>query len=60
MCCNMKKRSKMAMSMMGMGMAMMAGMMMGRCMNNRINSSKKSIRRFGMMNKPDESDLQKV
>ena len=60
MCCNMKKRCKMAMSMMGMGMAMMAGMMMGRCINNRMNSNKKSMRRFGMMKKSDESDLQKA
>ena len=45
---------------MGMGMAMMAGMMMGNCMNNRRNSNKKSVRRFGMMKKSDESDLQKA
>jgi len=48
------------MAMIGMGMAMMAGMMMGSCMNNRMNSNKKSMRRFGMMKKSDESDLQKV
>ena len=47
-------------AMMGMGMAMMTGMMMGSCMNNRMNSNKKSVRRFGMMNKSDESDLQKA
>ena len=47
-------------AMMGMGMAMMAGMMIGSCMNNRMNSNKKSIRRFGMMKKSDESDLQKA
>ena len=47
-------------AMMGMGMAMMAGMMMGNCMNNRMNSNKKSMRSFGMMNKSDESDLQKA
>ena len=45
---------------MGMGMAMMAGMMMGNCMNNRMYSNKKSMRRFGMMKKSDESDLQKA
>ena len=50
----------MGMVMMGMGMAMMAGMMIGSCMNNRINSNKKSVRRFGMMKKSDESDLQKA
>ena len=44
----------------GMGMAMMAGMMMGSCMNNRMNSNKKPMRRFGMMKKSDESDLQKA
>ena len=49
----------MGMAMMGMGMAVMAGMMMGSCLNNRMNSSKKPMRRFGMMNKSDESDLQK-
>ena len=47
------------MAMMGMGIAMMAGMMMGRCMNKRMNSNKKSMRRLGMMKKSDESDLQK-
>ena len=47
------------MAMIGMGVTMMAGMMMGRCMNNRINTSKKPMRRFGMMNKAYESDLQK-
>ena len=59
MCCNMKRCSTVSMAMMGMGMAMMAGMMMGSCLNNRMNSNKKSMRRFGMMKKSDESDLQK-
>ena len=59
-CCNMKRGPMMGMAMIGMGMAMMVGMMMGSCLNNRMNSSKKSMRRFGMMNKPDESDLQKA
>jgi len=56
----MKRSSTVAMAMMGMGMAMMAGMMMGSCLNNRMNSNKKLMRRFGMMKKSDESDLQKV
>ena len=60
MCCNMKRAPMMGMAMMGMGMAMMAGMMMGRCINNRMNSNKKLKRRFGMMKKSDESDLQKA
>ena len=62
MCCNMKRSSKVAMAVMGMGMgmAMMAGMMMGSCLNNRMNSNKKSMRRFGMMKESDESDLQKA
>ena len=50
----------MGIAVMGMGMAMMAGMMMGRCINERMNSNKKSMRRFGMMKKSDESDLQKA
>ena len=50
----------MGMAMMGMGMAMMAGMMMESYLNNRMNSNKKSMRRFGMMKKSDESDLQKA
>ena len=50
----------MGMAMMGMGMAMMVGMMMGSCLNTRMNSNKKSVRRFGMMEKSDESDLQKA
>ena len=60
MCCKMKSGPMMEITMMGMGMAMMAGMMMGCCLNNRMNSNKKSVRRFGMMNKSDESDLQKA
>ena len=60
MCCNMKRSSTVAMVMMGMGTAMMAGMMMGICLNNRMNYNKKLMRRFGMMNKSDESDLQKA
>ena len=60
MCCKKNWRPLMVMAMMGMGMAMMAGMMMGNCMNNRTNSNKKSMRRFGMMKKSDESDLQKA
>ena len=50
----------MGMAMMGMGMAMMTGMMIGSCLNNRMNSNKKSMKRFGMMKKSDESDLQKA
>ena len=50
----------MGMAMMGLSMAMMAGMMMGSCMNNRMNSNKKPMKRFGMMKKSDESDLQKA
>ena len=60
MCCNMKRGPMMGMAMIGMGMAMMAGMMMGICLNNYTNSNKKSMRRFGMMKKSDESDLQKA
>ena len=60
MCCNMKSNPVMDMAVMGMGVAMMAGMMMGGCMNNRINSNKKSMRRFGMTKKSDESNLQKA
>ena len=60
MCCNMKKGPMIGIAMMGMGMAMMAGMMMGSCLNNRMNSHKKLMRRFGMMKKSDESDLQKA
>ena len=60
MCCNMKRGPMIGIAMMGMGMAMMAGMMMGSCLNNRMNSNKKTIRRFGMMKKSDESDLQKA
>ena len=41
MCYNMKRSSTVAMAMMGMGIAMMAGMMMGSCLNNRMNSNKK-------------------
>ena len=50
----------MGMAMMGMGMAMMAGMMMGIYIKNCMYSNKKSMKRFGMMKKSDESDLQKA
>ena len=60
MCFNMKRGPMMGIAMMGISMSMMAGMMMGSCMKNRMNSNKKSVRRFGMMNKSDESDLQKA
>ena len=62
MCCNMKRGPMIGIAMMGMGMmaGMMAGMMMGSCMKNHMNSNKKSVRRFGMMKKSDESDLQKA
>ena len=60
MFCNMKRDPLIGLAMMGMGMAMMAGMMMGSCLNNHINSNKKSMRRFWMMKKSDESDLQKA
>lgn len=60
MCCNMKRSPIIGMAVMGMGMAMLAGMMMGSCMNNCMDSNKKSMRRFGMMKKSDESDLQKA
>ena len=60
MCCNMKRGPMMGMAMMGMGIAMLAGMMMGSCMSNSRNSNKKLMRRFGMMKKSDESDLQKA
>ena len=60
MCCNMKSGPMIGIAMMGMGMAMMAGMMMGSCLDNRMNSNKKSMKRFGMMKKSDESDLQKA
>ena len=53
MCCKMKRGPM-------MGIAMMAAMMMGSCLNNRMNSNKKSMKRFGMMKKSDESDLQKA
>ena len=46
-------------AMMGMGMAMMAGMMMVSCLN-RMNSNKKLMMRLWMMKKSDESDLQKA
>ena len=60
MCCNMKRGPMMGVAMMGISMAMMAGTMIGSCMKNRVNSNKNLVRRFGMMNKSDESDLQKA
>ena len=40
MCCNMNKGPVIRIAMMGMGMAMLAGMMMGSYMKNRMNSDK--------------------
>ena len=60
MCCKTKMGPMMGMALMGMGVAMIAGMMMGNCIDNRMNSGKKSMKRFGMMKKSDESDLQKA
>ena len=60
MCCNMKRSPMIGIAMMGMGMAMMAGMMMRSCLNNSMSLNKKTVRKFGMMKKSDESNLQKA
>ena len=54
MYCDMKKQgSMMGMAMMGMGMAMMMGMMMGSCATRQMMDKSSKMRKFGMKNSGD-------
>ena len=58
MYCNMKKSgSMMGMAMMGMGMAMMMGMMMGSCATRKMMDKSSKMRKFSMKKKTEDSEM---
>ena len=58
MYCDMKKQgSMMGMAMMGMGMAMMMGMMMGSCANRQMMDKSSKMRKFGMKKNSEDSEM---
>ena len=58
MYCDMKKQgSMMGMAMMGMGMAMMMGMMMGSCATRQMMDKPSKMRKFGMKKNPEDSEM---
>ena len=58
MYCDMKKQgSMMGMAMMGMGMAMMMGMMMGSCATRQMMDKSSKTRKFGMKKNSDDSEM---
>ncbi len=58
MYCNMKKSgSMMGMAMMGMGMAMMMGMMMGSCATRQMMDKSSNMRKFGMKKNSEHSKM---
>ena len=58
MYCNMKKQgSMMGMAMMGMGMAMMMGMMMGACATRQMMDKSSKMRKFGMKKNSGDSEM---
>ena len=58
MYCDMKKLgSMMGMAMMGMGMAMMMGMMMGSCATRQMMDKSSKIRKFGMKKNSEDSEM---
>ena len=58
MYCDMKKQgSMMGMAMMGMGMAMMMGMMMGSCATRQMMDKSSKMRKFGMKKNLEDSDM---
>ena len=58
MYCNTKKSgSMMGMAMMGMGMAMMMGMMMGACATRQLMDKSSKTRKFGMKKNSDDSEM---
>ena len=58
MYCNMKKQgSMMGMAMMGMGMAVMMGMMMGSCAPRQLMNKSSKMRKFGMTKNPEDSEM---
>ena len=58
MYCNMKKSGSMVgVAMMGMGMAMMMGMMMGSCATRQMMDKSPKMRKFGMNKKTEDSEM---
>ena len=58
MYCDMKKQgSVMGMAMMGMGMAMMMGMMMGCCATRQMMDEPSKMRKFGMKKNSEDSEM---
>ena len=58
MYCSMKKSgSMMGIAMMGMGMAMMMGMMMGSCATRQMMEKSSKMRKFGMKKKSEDSAM---
>ena len=58
MYCDMKKQgSMMGMAMMGMGMAMMMGMMMGACATRQMMDKSSKMRKFGMKKNSGDSEM---
>ena len=56
--CNMKKQGSMlGMAMVGMGMAMMMGMMMGTCATRQMMDKSSKIRKFGMKKNSEDSEM---
>ena len=58
MYCDMKKQgSMMGMAMMGMGMAMMMGMMMGSCATRQMMDKSSKMRKFVMKKDSEDSEM---
>jgi len=58
MYCDMKKQGfMMGMTMMGMGMAMMMGMMMGSCATRQMMDKSSKMRKFGMKKNSEDSEM---
>ena len=58
MYCNMKKSgSMMGVAIMGMGMAMMMGMMMGSCATRQMMDKSSKMRKFGMKKNSEDSEM---
>ena len=58
MYCNTKKQgSMMGMAMMGMGMAMMMGMLMESCATRQMMDKSSKMRKFGMKKNPGDSEM---
>jgi hypothetical protein len=52
-----KQGSMMGMAMMGMGMAMMMGMMMGSCAKRQMMDKSSKMRKFGMKKNSEDSEM---